>query len=388
MAKEKEKELAVPAKKMSFNDIISSLRKEYKDDEIIRAANDVKPIPRTSTGIMALDVILGGGLPDGRIIEAYGPESSGKTTIALHCIAAAQKAGKICGYVDAEHAFDPVYAKNVGVDISQLLVSAPLYGEQSLAVVDSLIRTGSVGLIVVDSVAALVPKKELDGEFGDSNVGLHARLMSQAMRKLTPLAEKTGCTIIFINQIREKVGVMYGSPETTTGGRALKFYSSIRLDVRKKEALKDGTDIYANKTQVKTVKNKTFPPMKVTMFDIIFGKGVDNVGAVIDVAAELDVIEKGGGGNYTYKGVKRRGRGNMIDFFSSEEGRGLFDELEKEVTAALAQDSAEMMSLSAEEIAKTQAQLDEEEKADKLMESKAKQAGIDVGGSYEETSAS
>lgn len=386
----KETKLVVPTKKMSFNDIISSLRKEYKSDEIIRAANEVKPIPRTSTGIMALDVILGGGLPDGRIIEAYGPESSGKTTIALHCIAAAQKAGKICGYVDAEHAFDPVYAKNVGVDVSQLLVSAPLYGEQSLAVVESLVRTGSVGLIVVDSVAALVPKKELDGDFGDANVGLHARLMSQAMRKLTPLAEKMGCTLIFINQIREKVGVVYGSPETTTGGRALKFYSSIRLDVRKKEALKmkDGADIYANKTQVKTVKNKTFPPMKITMFDIVFGKGVDNAGSVLDVATELGIVEKGGGGNYTYKDVKRRGRGNMIDFFCSEEGRELFKELEKEVTETLAKDSAEMMNLSAEEVAKTQAQLAEEEKADKLMESKAKQAGIDINSDYEEATAS
>lgn len=350
--------------KLSIEEIIEETRKEMGEDIVKLYSDRFKGISRTTSGITALDLILGGGWPDGRIIEIYGPESSGKTTIALHAIAAAQKEGKTCAYIDAEHAYDPVYAGQVGVDTDHLLFAEPLGGEKALQLIDVLVRTGSVDLIVIDSVAALVPQKELDGDFGDANVGLHARLMSQAMRKLTGPAKAMNCTLIFINQIREKVGVMFGSPETTTGGRALKFYSSIRLDVRKREALKDGNEVYANRTRVKTVKNKTFPPMKVAEFDIEFGKGVDNVGSVVDLAVDFGLMAKGGGGYYTYKEHRVRGRSAMIDFLKSDEGKVIFSELEQDVKHLVSQNSAEIMSLSAEEMEATKKALNEEESAD------------------------
>lgn len=261
-----------------------------------------------STGILPLDIALGvGGIPRGRIIEIYGPESSGKTTVTLHMIAEAQRQGGIAAFIDAEHAMDPVYAKNLGVDIDNLLISQPDTGEQALEIVEALVRSGAVDIIVVDSVAALVPRTEIEGDMGDAHVGLLARLMSQAMRKLTGIISKSRTTAIFINQIREKVGVMYGNPETTTGGRALKFYSSVRLDVRKFDVVKQGTNVLGNRTRVKVVKNKVAPPFKVAEFDIMYGEGVSKESSIIDIASELDILNKSGSW-YSYNG-NRLGQG-------------------------------------------------------------------------------
>ena len=257
-----------------------------------------------STGILPLDMALGvGGVPRGRIIEVYGPESSGKTTVALHMIAEAQKAGGIAAFIDAEHALDPVYAKKLGVNIDDLLVSQPDTGEQALDIVEALVRSGAIDIIVVDSVAALVPKSEIEGEMGDSHVGLHARLMSQAMRKLTGIISKSGTVAVFINQIREKVGVMFGNPETTTGGRALKFYASVRLDVRRIDSIKQGQDVIGNRTRVKVVKNKVAPPFKQAEFDIMYGEGVSKLGGLIDMAVELEIVEKSGAW-FSYAGTR------------------------------------------------------------------------------------
>ena len=261
-----------------------------------------------STGILPLDIALGvGGIPRGRIIEIYGPESSGKTTVALHMIAEAQRQGGVAAFIDAEHALDPIYARNLGVDIDNLLVSQPDTGEQALEIVEALVRSGAIDIIVVDSVAALVPKAEIEGDMGDAHVGLLARLMSQAMRKLTGIISKSRTTAIFINQIREKVGTMYGNPETTTGGRALKFYSSVRLDVRKFDTVKQGTNILGNRTRVKVVKNKIAPPFKVAEFDIMYGEGVSKESSLIDIAADLDILNKSGSW-YSYNG-NRLGQG-------------------------------------------------------------------------------
>lgn len=273
---------------------------------------NVETIP---TGSLSLDLALGlGGIPKGRIVEIYGPESSGKTTVTLHMIAEVQKRGGIAGFIDAEHALDPVYAKNIGVDIDNLYISQPDCGEQALEITETMVRSGAVDIIVVDSVAALVPKAEIDGDMGDSHVGLQARLMSQALRKLTAVISKSNCTVIFINQLREKVGVMFGNPETTTGGRALKFYSSVRLDVRRIESLKQGGEVIGNRTRVKVVKNKIAPPFKEAEFDIMFGEGISVVGDILDLAAENSIISKSGAW-YAYEGSKiGQGRENAKQY--------------------------------------------------------------------------
>lgn len=274
-------------------------------------------IETVPTGSLSLDIALGlGGVPKGRVIEIYGPESSGKTTVALHMVAEVQKRGGIAGFIDAEHALDPVYAKNIGVDIDNLYISQPDNGEQALEITETMVRSGAVDIVIVDSVAALVPKAEIDGDMGDSHVGLQARLMSQALRKLTAVISKTNCIVIFINQLREKVGVMFGNPETTTGGRALKFYSSVRLDVRRTESLKQSGEVIGNHVRVKVVKNKIAPPFKEAEFDIMFGKGISREGDVLDLAAEANIVEKSGSW-YAYKGAKiGQGRENAKQYLT------------------------------------------------------------------------
>ena len=296
---------------------ISQIEKQYGKGAIMKlgdpsAQMNVETIP---TGSLSLDIALGlGGIPKGRIVEIYGPESSGKTTVTLHMIAEVQKRGGIAGFIDAEHALDPVYAKNIGVDIDNLYISQPDNGEQAMEIAETMVRSGAVDIVVVDSVAALVPKAEIDGDMGDSHVGLQARLMSQALRKLTAITSKSNCTVIFINQLREKIGVMFGNPETTTGGRALKFYSSVRMDVRRVESLKQGGEVIGNRTRVKVVKNKIAPPFKEAEFDIMFGEGISMVGDILDLAAELDIVVKSGAW-YAYEGNKiGQGRENAKQY--------------------------------------------------------------------------
>lgn len=292
---------------------LKAMEEQFGTGTIMRLGDQTRlEIETIPTGSIALDRALGvGGLPKGRVIEIYGPESSGKTTVALHCVAEAQKRGGIAAFIDAEHALDPVYAKNIGVDTENLLVSQPDNGEQALEVCDALVRSGAVDIIVVDSVAALTPRAEIEGEMGDTHVGLLARLMSQALRKLTANIGRTNTVVIFINQIREKIGVMYGNPETTTGGRALKFYSSVRLEVRRGEPIKKGNDIVGNRTKVKVVKNKVAPPFKTCEFDILYGEGISNESSLIDIAAEMGVLEKSGSW-YSYKGERLgQGRDNV-----------------------------------------------------------------------------
>lgn len=311
---------------------ISKIEKDFGKGAIMKLGDSASSmnVETVPTGSLSLDLALGlGGIPKGRIIEIYGPESSGKTTVALHMVAEVQKRGGIAGFIDAEHALDPVYAKNIGVDIDNLYISQPDNGEQALEITETMVRSGAVDIIIVDSVAALVPKAEIDGDMGDSHVGLQARLMSQALRKLTGVISKSNCSVIFINQLREKVGVMFGNPETTTGGRALKFYSSIRLDVRRIETLKQGGEMIGNRVRIKVVKNKIAPPFKEAEFDIMFGKGISKEGDVLDLAANLGIINKSGAW-YAYNGAKiGQGRENSKQYL--KENPQIMDEVEQKV---------------------------------------------------------
>ena len=321
-------------KKKALDAAIAKLEKDFGKGTIMRLGDSegLNNVETSPTGSLSLDLALGlGGIPKGRVIEIYGPEASGKTTVTLHMIAEIQKAGGIAGFIDAEHALDPAYAKKIGVNIDELYISQPDSGDQALEVCETMVRSGAIDIIVVDSVAALVPRQEIDGDMGDSHVGLQARLMSQALRKLTPVISKSNCVVIFINQLREKVGVMFGSPETTTGGRALKFYSSVRLDVRSIEKLKQSGGIVGNRTRIKVVKNKVAPPFKEAEFDIMFGEGISKEGDVLDLAAEVDIVNKSGAW-YAYNGNKiGQGRENTKIYLKSNPD--LLQEIEQKVRA-------------------------------------------------------
>jgi recombination protein RecA len=318
---------------------IDKLDKEYGKGTVMKLSDEkVMDVPAISTGSIGLDIALGiGGLPRGRVVEIYGPESSGKTTLTMHCIAEAQKAGGIAAFIDAEHAFDKAYAEKLGIDTENLLISQPDNGEQALEITEHLIRSGAIDIIVIDSVAALVPKGELEGEMGESKMGLQARLMSQALRKLTGTINKTGCLCIFINQLREKIGVMFGNPETTTGGNALKFYASVRLDIRRIGQIKESADnITGNRTKVKVVKNKVAPPFKVVEFDIMYGEGISKVGEIIDLGVELEIIKKSGSW-FSYEGAKLgQGRDTVKQMLL--DNPELSAELEKKIRARFAED--------------------------------------------------
>lgn len=321
-------------KKKALEAALGHIEKQYGKGSVMKlgesSANmQVETVP---TGSLSLDIALGvGGVPKGRIIEIYGPESSGKTTVALHMVAEVQKRGGIAGFIDAEHALDPVYAKNIGVDIDNLYISQPDNGEQAMEITETMVRSGAVDIIIVDSVAALVPKAEIEGDMGDSHVGLQARLMSQALRKLTSVISKSNCIVIFINQLREKIGVMFGNPETTTGGRALKFYASIRMDVRRIEALKQGGEVVGNRTRIKVVKNKIAPPFKEAEFDIMFGKGISKAGDVLDLAVNIGVVNKSGAW-FAYNDAKiGQGRENAKKYLL--DNPAVMDEIEAKVRA-------------------------------------------------------
>ena len=323
-------------KRKALDAAIAQIEKQYGKGSVMKLgdSNANMNIDVIPTGSLSLDIALGlGGVPRGRIIEVFGPESSGKTTVALHIVAEIQKRGGIAGFIDAEHALDPTYAKNIGVDIDNLYISQPDCGEQALEITETMVRSGAVDVVIVDSVAALVPKAEIDGEMGDSHMGLHARLMSQALRKLTAVVSKTNCVVIFINQLREKVGVVFGNPEVTTGGRALKFYASVRLDVRRIDTLRQGGEIVGNRTRVKIVKNKVAPPFKAAEFDIVFGKGISKVGDILDLAVANDIVDKSGAW-YAYNGNKiGQGRENAKAYL--ENNTAICDEIEQKVREAV-----------------------------------------------------
>ncbi len=333
MAKEKEtKVTADENKQRALETAIAQIEKNFGKGSVMKLGDkganmNIETVP---TGCLSLDLALGlGGVPKGRILEVYGPESSGKTTVALHMVAEVQKRGGIAGFIDAEHALDPVYAKNIGVDIDNLYISQPDNGEQALEIAETMVRSGAVDIIIIDSVAALVPKAEIEGDMGDSHVGLQARLMSQALRKLTGVVNKTNCIVVFINQLREKVGVMFGNPETTTGGRALKFYASVRLDVRKTDTIKSGGDVVGNRTRIRVVKNKIAPPFKEAEFDIIYGKGISKIGDILDLAVSDNIVMKSGAW-FSYNNEKiGQGRDAAKTFLA--EHQSICDEIEAKV---------------------------------------------------------
>ena len=317
----------------ALNEALGKIEKDFGKGSVMKLGEATSmSIDVISTGAIGLDIAIGiGGLPRGRIVEVYGPESSGKTTVALSCVASAQKDGGIAAFIDAEHALDPVYAKALGVDVDNLIISQPDTGEQALEIAEALIRSGAIDIIVIDSEAALVPKAEIDGDMGDSHVGLQARLMSQALRKLTGSIKKSNCVAIFINQLREKVGIMFGNPETTTGGRALKFYSSVRLDVRKIDTIKQGDKVIGSRTRVKVVKNKVAPPFKQAEFDIMYGEGISKIGDLLDIAADVDIVKKSGSW-YSYNDTKLgQGRENVKKFL--EDNLDLTTEIDEKVRA-------------------------------------------------------
>ncbi len=320
---------------------LDKLEKSYGKGTVMKLGdNAVEPIEAISTGSIGLDIALGiGGLPKGRVIEIYGPESSGKTTLATHAIAEAQKKGGIAAFIDAEHAFDKYYAKKLGVDIENLLISQPDNGEQALEIADNLIRSGAIDIIVIDSVAALVPKGEIEGEMGDSKMGLQARLMSQALRKLTGTISKTGCCCIFINQLREKIGVMFGNPETTTGGNALKFYASVRLDIRRISQIKDSDEVSGNRVKVKIVKNKVAPPFRIAEFDVMFGEGISKVGEIIDLGVDFEIIKKSG--SWFSYGDTRLGQGRDAVKQLLRDNPELMEELEAKIKATVTAEKLE-----------------------------------------------
>jgi len=331
MAEDKEKSAKLKALQLTLD----KLDKTYGKGAVMRLGDDiVEDIEAIPSGSLGLDIALGvGGYPRGRVIEVYGPESSGKTTLALHAIAEAQKAGGLAAFIDAEHAFDRYYAKNLGIDIDNLIISQPDNGEQALEIADNLIRSGAIDIVVIDSVAALTPKSEIEGEMGDSKMGLHARLMSQALRKLTASISKTHCTVIFINQLREKIGVMFGNPETTTGGNALKFYASIRLDIRRRTQIKDGDRVVGNSTKVKVVKNKVAPPFKIAEFDIMYGEGVSKTGEIVDLGVDFGIIKKSG--SWFSYGDTKLGQGRDAVKTLIKDNPELAEELEAKIVEAI-----------------------------------------------------
>ncbi len=383
MAKEdKSKVLEIPGTKeeklKALDAAISKIEKDFGKGSVMKLGDSVRNmnVEAIPTGCLSLDLALGvGGVPKGRIVEVYGPESSGKTTVALHMVAEVQKNGGIAGFIDAEHALDPVYAKNIGVNIDDLYISQPDNGEQALEITETMVRSGAVDIVIVDSVAALVPKAEIDGDMGDTHVGLQARLMSQALRKLTAVVSKTNCIVIFINQLREKVGVMFGSPETTTGGRALKFYASVRMDVRRIETLKQAGEFTGNRTKVKVVKNKVAPPFKEAEFDIMFGQGISKEGDLLDIAVAQGIINKSGAW-FAYNGSKiGQGRENAKKYLSENEA--IFQEVENKVRAQILEkeedkESAEKASAEQEK-KKTSARAKKKEEAEEQSKVQAKE---------------
>ncbi len=331
MAADKEKTAKLKALQLTLD----KLDKTYGKGSVMKLGDVVtEEVDAISSGSLGLDLALGvGGYPRGRVIEIYGPESSGKTTLTLHAIAEAQKAGGIAAFIDAEHAFDKFYAENLGVDIDNLIISQPDHGEQALEITENLIRSGAVDIVVIDSVAALTPKSEIEGEMGDSKMGLHARLMSQALRKLTGTISKTNCTVIFINQLREKIGVMFGNPETTTGGNALKFYASVRLDIRRRTQIKEGDRVIGNSTKVKVVKNKVAPPFQIAEFDIMYGEGISKVGEILDIGVELGIVKKSG--SWFSYGETKLGQGRDAVKGLIKDNLELAEELEEKIKAAI-----------------------------------------------------